>query len=72
MERLLKAATPFTAFTVVVPFRDPFPGLVPMATVTGAELLATTIPLASSTCTVTAGVIVPEVTAFEGSCKNAN
>ena len=56
--RLLKAATPLWAVTVRVPERLPLLGLAPSASVTASLLsLVTTLPWASSTCTVTAGVM---------------
>lgn len=57
MERSGKVAIPLLAVCVKVPFKEPLPGLVPMAMVIEAELFVTTFPPASSTCTVTAGVI---------------
>ena len=58
-ERSLNVATPFTASTVSVPLRLPEPvEPAPMASVTLELSLATTLPLASSTSTVTDGAIV--------------
>ena len=71
IDRLLKVATPLTAFWVTVPASVPPPGLLPIATVIGAELLVTTLLLASSTCTVTAGLITAVLTAFVGCGTNA-
>jgi hypothetical protein len=42
------------------------------ATVTGLVAVVTVLPLPSSTVTVTAGVIVAAVAAFEGCCENAS
>ena len=55
IERPLKVATPFTAFSVLVPLNVPLPGLVPIATVIEAALLVTVLPPAS--CTATAGCV---------------
>ena len=72
MDKLLNVATPFTALTVVVPLRVPLLGLVPMATVTEAVLPVTTLPPASCTCTVTAGVIEEAAVAFDGCVPNTS
>ena len=66
IERSLKVATPFTAFTGVVPLSVPPPGFVPMATVIEAVLEVTTFPPASSTLTATAGVIEDPAAVFVG------
>ena len=66
MERPLKVATPLTALTILVPPRVPPPGFVPMATVTEAVLVVTTLPFASSTCSVTAGLMEAPATVFVG------
>src|SRR5262249_49282143 len=70
--KLLNVATPATALTVVVPLSVAPPGLVPIEIVTAAVLLVTTLPLASCTCTVTAGVMAVPATAFDGCCANAS
>ena len=57
MLRLLNVATPLTAATVVVPLSVPLPGLLPIATVTDALLVVTVLPNASTTPTVSAGLI---------------
>jgi hypothetical protein len=57
MDKLLKVATPFTAFTGVVPLKVPELGFVPIVIAIGAELVVTRLVNASTTCTVTAGVI---------------
>src|SRR3989441_3392629 len=53
IERLLKVATPLTAFTVADPLSVPLLGFVPIAMVTESVLLATTVPLESSMETFT-------------------
>ena len=65
-------ATPLTAFWVVVPPSVPPPGLVPMASVIGAELLATRLLLASRTRTVTAGVMGVADSSLVGCWRNAS
>ncbi len=72
MDRLLNVATPLTALTVTVPLRLPLLGLVPMATVIEAVLLVTTLPPASCTCTVTAGVIEEVAAVFDGCVPKAS
>ncbi len=67
--RLLKVAMPFCGVTVSVPVR-PVP--VVRATVTGLVAVVTVFPLLSWTTTVTAGVMVAPVAAFEGCCENAS
>jgi hypothetical protein len=57
IDRFENVATPFTALSRTVPDRVPELGLVPMATVIEVVALVTTLPLASSTLTATAGVI---------------
>src|SRR5438552_18711181 len=59
-------AIPLIAFCVAVPLNAPPPGFVPMAIVIGAVLLVTTLPPASCTCTVTAGVIEEPAAVFDG------
>ena len=58
IDKLLNVATPLTAATVRVPLKVPPPGFVPMAIVTLLLLPVTTLPLASSTETCTAGVML--------------
>src|SRR5215468_1908401 len=70
MDRLLNVATPLAAATVVVPLSVPPAGLVPMAKVTLALELTTLLP-ASSSCTVTAGVIAWAAAALVGCCRKA-
>src|SRR5438105_13900318 len=72
MERPLKVAAPLTALTVLVPLRVPPPGFVPMATVIEAVLLVTTLPFASSTNKVTAGLIGAPATVFVGCWTNTS
>jgi hypothetical protein len=72
MDKLLKVATPLTAFTVFVPLRVPPLGLVPIAIVTAAVLVLTKLPFASCTCTVTVGVIVAPAAVFVGCCPNVS
>ena len=61
MLRPLNVATPPTAATVAVPESVAPPGLVPMASVTLAELF-TRLPTASCICTVIAGAMAaPDV-----------
>ncbi len=58
MERPEKVATPATTVTAVPPVSVPPPGLVPMARpIVVLPSPVSTLPLASSTATVTAGVI---------------
>ena len=66
IDRFPNVATPFTAFTVFVPLNAPLPGFVPMATVTVAVLPVTMLLFASSTWTVTAGVIAAPAAVLEG------
>ena len=72
IDRVLKVATPLTALTVVVPLRVPLPGLVPMAIAIAAVLLVTTLPFASSTNKVTAGLIEAPATVFVGCWPNTS
>ena len=72
IERALKVATPLTALTVLVPLRVPPPGFVPMATVIEAVLPVTTLPFASSTSKVTAGLIETPATVFVGCWPNTS
>src|SRR5438270_561435 len=65
-------AMPFAAFWVAVPLRVPLPGFVPMAIVTDAVLVVTTLPPASCTCTVTAGVIEEPAAVFDGCVPKAS
>src|SRR2546422_6368820 len=58
MLRSLKVATPATAATVVVPEREPPPGLCSIATVTLPVNVSTAFPSASRATTGTAGVMV--------------
>src|SRR5207249_5084381 len=71
MDRVLKVATPLTAFTVFVPLNVPLLGFVAMATVTEAVLVVR-FPLTSCICTVTAGVIVLPPPVLVGCCKKAS
>jgi hypothetical protein len=66
MERLENVAVPLTAVTVVVPESVPEPGLVPMAMVTDALEVVTTLPDESSIVTTTDGEIVDPWVVFEG------
>ena len=70
IERLLNVATPATAATEVVPLRVPPPALVPMAMLTVAELVVSTSPLLSNTCTVTAGEMEAPDAVFVGCVLN--
>src|SRR2546422_1071137 len=72
MERALKVATPLTALTVLVPLKVPPPGFVPMATVIEAVLPVTTLPFASSTNKVTAGLIETPATVVVGCWPNTS
>lgn len=72
IDKVLKVATPATALTVVVPLSAPPVGFVPIAITIDAELVFTRLPPASSTCTVTAGVIVAAATVLVGCCVKAN
>ena len=58
IDRLLKVATPLTAAAVSVPPSVPLPGFVPRAIVTLEVFVVTTLPLASSTATWTAGAML--------------
>src|SRR5205809_233227 len=66
MERFEKVATPATAATVRVPESVPPPGLVPIATVTGAVEVVTVLEKASCTVTCSEGAMDSPATAFEG------
>src|SRR5215467_194411 len=67
METPEKVATPDTTVTAEPPLRFPPAGLVPMARLTLVALSEVSmLPLASSTATVTAGVIVPPAAVLEG------
>src|SRR5437773_2351814 len=72
MLRFEKVAIPLTALTVVVPLNvaDGDPG--PSAIVTALLAPATTLPLASCTATVTAGVTVVPAVAEDGDCVKAS
>src|SRR6266849_6984068 len=72
MDRLLNVATPLTALTVVLPLSVPLLGLVPVAIVIEAVLPVTTLPPASCTCMVTAGVIEETAVAFDGCVPNTS
>src|SRR5262249_43390303 len=71
MDRVEKVATPATAATVAVPLRVPPPGLVPMATVTLDVVVVTMLLKASSTATVTAGLMAAPAAVFVGCCTKA-
>src|SRR6266481_6211593 len=73
MERLLNVATPFTAFTEVVPLSVPLEGLVPIAIPIEAVLFATNLLPESRTCTVTppGELIEAPAAVFVGCCKKA-
>ena len=66
IDRSEKVATPFTAATVFVPLKVPEEGFVPIASVTEAEEEVTTLPFASRTSTLTAGVIAAPAVVLEG------
>src|SRR5260370_697797 len=72
MEMPENVAMPLTAFCVAVPLRVPLPGFVPMATAIDAVLVVTTLPPASCTCTVTAGVIEEVAAVFDGCVPKAS
>ena len=72
IERSLNVAMPFTALTGVVPLSVPVLGLLPIAMVTDAVLVFAKSPLASSTLTVTAGVIEAPAAVFAGCWANTN
>jgi len=61
IDRIENVATPLDAFAVSVPDNVPEPGLVPIATVTGALEVVTTLPYVSSTETATLGIELPAV-----------
>jgi hypothetical protein len=65
-------ATPLTAATVSVPPRVPDAGFVPMASVIELVAEVTTLPAASSTLTVTAGVMTLPPATFVGWTPKAN
>ena len=67
--RLLKVATPFRAVICSVP---PSAELPVRLICTKLVAVGSMFPAASSTATVTAGVIGAPVNAFEGCCKNAS
>ena len=68
MLRLLKVATPLTAFTVCIPLRVPPDGLLAIATDTAAEEVVTVVPLGSSTLTVTVGLNAVPGVVLAGCC----
>ena len=70
--RLLKVATPFTAETVRVPDNVPLPGFAPNAIAMEAVEVVTVKPPASSTVTVTAGVIAAPAAVLPGWTVKAN
>src|SRR5215467_10655056 len=70
MDRSLDVATPLTAATVVVPLRVPPAGLVPMARETLTLELTRLLP-ASSSSTVTAGVMAWAAAVLVGCCRKA-
>jgi hypothetical protein len=71
-DKLLNVVTPLTALSVVVPLSVPPPGLLPRATVTEALLFPIRLPPASSTFTVTAGVIEEPAVVLVGCCAKTN
>ena len=71
-DRLLKVATPLVAATVAVPLNVEPPGFVPIDIVIVAELVVTTLPLVSCTCTVTAGEMLAPAVVFVGCCAKAS
>src|SRR4029079_14150941 len=71
-DRAEKVATPFTAATVFVPLKVPEEGFVPIASVTEAEEEVTTLPFASRTSTLTAGVIAAPAVVLEGCTLKAS
>ena len=71
METVEKVATPPEALTVVVPESVPPPGFVPIANVTDAVLVVRLL-LASSSCTVTAGLIVAPPVVLVGAWPNTS
>src|ERR1700751_4180140 len=70
MDRPLNVATPLAPATVVVPLRVPPAGLVPMARLTLALELTRLLP-ASSSSTVTAGVMGWVAVVLVGCCRKA-
>jgi hypothetical protein len=70
-DKSVKVATPFLALTVVVPWRVAPPGLSLMAMDT-LELSVVTLPKASSTATVTGGLMVEKGVVFVGCCRKAS
>lgn len=71
MERPAKVATPADTVTAEPPVSVPAPGLFPMARVTVVVLLpVSTLPLASSTATVTAGEMAEPACALLGPWMN--
>ena len=73
MERPEKVATPEETVTAEPPLSVPAAGLVPMASVTWVELSdVSTLPLASSTATLTAGVMTAPALALEGPWTKAS
>ncbi len=72
MERLEKVAMPDATVTAAPPVSAPPPGLVPMARVTFVALSPVSmLPLASSTATVTAGVMAEPATVLVGPSMKA-
>src|SRR5437762_1652192 len=69
MDRLAKVAVPAPAWAAAVPLRGPPPGFVRMATVTGEES-ATRLPKASSTWTLTAGLMLAPAATLPGCTLN--
>src|SRR5450631_3243631 len=72
MLRFENVATPATALAVAVPLSVPLDGFVPMAIVIAFVAVVTTLPCASSTVTVTAGVIELPAATFVGCCVNTS
>ena len=68
MERSLKVATPLIAATLVVPLSVPNPLCSPIVRDTILVSVVTTFPPASSTSTVTGGLIMPPAIEVDGCC----
>src|SRR5215470_17571967 len=73
MDRPEKVATPEATVTAEPPLRVPPAGLVPMARLTVVALSEVSmLPLASSTATLTAGLIAAPAAALEGPWTKAS
>src|SRR5262252_11240326 len=73
MDRPEKVATPETTVTAAPPLSVPPEGLVPMARLTVVALSeVSTLPLASSTATVTAGLMAAPAPVLEGPWTKAS